>query len=402
MGRAVDRRLSGKPFRSMSSSISWLDADEAASDRARRLIAATSEPDGGTLDQLGFGGIRDYCSDRLFPGTSTLWRRARYLILVPWCYQGSDPRGAQHKLRGALTARDDHGYRGSDHGIIGARKHVDRLPDEVVWNGLHVWGVRLAEVSRPAAAAAWVQPRGGREVEDEEPAIWHPRLPSRPRDFPRRQRIALEPEEAAFLADLLTDPVHHPRDRYADRRQASRLPLMLKEDLDPADWDWRAVPRTASPELREHLRDAACFADLAWSARALYALMVAERTGEDPDAHRRQLDAAETRVRSGMSGRALRAWDLGRFRAAVVGARPRTSRGLDFLAEWRDLVHRTSRPLGRSDEARARIIAREQRVKPNRTRLAGPPPDPVAVALPYDFRAEEARSIVADIKGARP
>lgn len=382
----------------MSSSISWLDADEAASEQARRLIAATTDVDGGTLDQLGFGGIRDFCSDHLFPGTSTLWSRARYLLLVPWCYQGSDPAGAQRKLRRALIARDEGRGGGSDTGIIGAQKDVDRLPDEMVWNGLTIWGIRLADVTRPAAAAAWS--RTSEPKEDDTSFIWHPRLPVRPSDFPKRQRIGLEPSEANFLVELLTNPVVNPRDRYAARRQASRLPLMLNEDLDRDAWDWRAIPAAASPELGQFLRNAACFADLSWSARALYALMVANRADAALEDHRDQLDAAERRVRSGSTGRALAAWDFDSFAADVTRERPNTRPALTFLHAWREQLVRTTVPLERSDDARERIIDREGRVKPSRARLTGEQPDPVAVAKPYVFRADVARSIVADIKTA--
>ncbi|HMJ34775.1 MAG TPA: DUF6361 family protein [Baekduia sp.] len=378
------------------SSISWLDADEAASEQARRLIAATTDSDGGTLDQLGLGAIRDFCSDHLFPGTSTLWSRARYLVLVPWCYQGPDPAGAQRKLRRALTAHREERDRAANRGIIGAQKDVARLPDEVVWNGLALWGIRLAELSRPAAAAARSRPG------QEHSAIWHPRLPARPQDFPRRQRIGLEAGEAGFLAELLTDPVVHPRDRHAPGRHASRLPLMLDEDLDPESWDWRTVPASASPVLDQQMRDAACFADLAWSARALYALMVSDRAAVDPDAHSEQLDAAEHRVRSGSTGRALAAWDFDRFAAGVLQERPNARRALDFLRAWRDLVLRTSEPLAQSTEAQERIVVREHRVKRGRTRLTEERPEPVALAHPYDFRAGVARSIVSDIKDARP
>jgi hypothetical protein len=384
----------------VSSSISWLDADEAASEQARRLIAATTEVDGGTLDQLGLGGIRDFCSDHLFPGTSTLWSRARYLVLVPWCYQGPDPAGAQRKLRRALTARYEEPGRGSDRGIIGAQKDVDRLPDEVLWNGLVMWGIRLAEVTRPAAAAAWS--RRSEAQENGTSSIWHPQLPFRPAEFPKRQRIGLEPSEASFLAGLLTNPVVNPRDRYAAGRQASRLPLMLDEDLDPDRWEWRTVPAAASSELGQHVQDAACFADLAWSARALYAVMVADRADADLEGHRNQLDKAESQVRSGSTGRALAAWDLDRFAAGVLKERPTAGRALAFLGTWRDLVLRTRGPLERSDEARERIINREGRVKRRRARLTGEQPDPVAVAWPYDFRAGVARSILADIRNARP
>ena len=37
-------------------------------------------------DELGIGQVRDAFSDSLFPGTSTLHTRARYLLFVPWCF----------------------------------------------------------------------------------------------------------------------------------------------------------------------------------------------------------------------------------------------------------------------------------------------------------------------------
>ncbi|CAN5415544.1 hypothetical protein BH20CHL6_BH20CHL6_08750 [soil metagenome] len=43
--------------------------------------------DKGTLDELGFGTIRDSFSDHFVPGISTLQTRARYLLFVPWLYQ---------------------------------------------------------------------------------------------------------------------------------------------------------------------------------------------------------------------------------------------------------------------------------------------------------------------------
>jgi hypothetical protein len=131
--------------------------------------------------------------------------------------------------------------------------------------------------------------------------------------------------------------------------------------------------------------------------------MVADRGDADLEGHREQLDAAERRVRSGSSGQALAAWDLDRFAAGIRKERPNASRGLTFLHDWRDIMLRTRGPLERSDEAREQITAREVGVKKrSRARLIAEQPDPVAVAWPYDFRAEVARSIVADIKDARP
>src|SRR4051812_25878346 len=70
---------------SEGSFIAWLDYNEADRQRMREIAAYFR--DQGTVDELGLGRIRDAFSDRLFPGTSVLWRRARYLLFVPWSYE---------------------------------------------------------------------------------------------------------------------------------------------------------------------------------------------------------------------------------------------------------------------------------------------------------------------------
>jgi len=37
-----------------------------------------------TVDEIGVGAIRHTISDILFPGTSTLHTRIRYVLFVPW------------------------------------------------------------------------------------------------------------------------------------------------------------------------------------------------------------------------------------------------------------------------------------------------------------------------------
>ena len=46
----------------------------------------------GTVDELGVGRIRDALADHLFPGTSTIQTRARYMLFVPWIYQALEAR----------------------------------------------------------------------------------------------------------------------------------------------------------------------------------------------------------------------------------------------------------------------------------------------------------------------
>jgi hypothetical protein len=65
------------------SSIGWIDFSDEDQKRAQDYLRSLSE---GTLDELGFGIIRDAFADLFFPATSTIMTRARYFVLVPSIY----------------------------------------------------------------------------------------------------------------------------------------------------------------------------------------------------------------------------------------------------------------------------------------------------------------------------
>src|SRR3954464_5150035 len=98
-----------------------------------------------TVDELGIGTVRDALADRLFPGTSTLQTRARYLLFIPWIFRALEeerpnPRSASRRLRtmeaeliDALRAGGET-MRGA--GVIGIQRGIQtmRLPSTVYWN----------------------------------------------------------------------------------------------------------------------------------------------------------------------------------------------------------------------------------------------------------------------------
>src|SRR4051794_3607124 len=109
----------------MASVIAWLDHDETHRRQMREAIGMFR--DQGAVDELGLGRVRDAFSDRLFPGTSVLWRRARYLFFVPWVFiclergeggrRSADDRAkyVQRRLASALRETE-----GAGAGVIGA------------------------------------------------------------------------------------------------------------------------------------------------------------------------------------------------------------------------------------------------------------------------------------------
>lgn len=56
-------------------------------DQKKYLAAISRITEGGAIDELGVGRLRDYYSDRLFPGVSSLHQHAKYFSLMPQLYR---------------------------------------------------------------------------------------------------------------------------------------------------------------------------------------------------------------------------------------------------------------------------------------------------------------------------
>lgn len=131
------------------SSLAWIDFDEAERQRAQRIMALFQERE--TRDELGLGAIRDSIADHLFPGTSTIQTRLRYMLFIPWLYRDLERRdGTEAQLRAQardaeIRLADALKAGGETNGIIGrdAGPRLQRLPSSVYWAGLGAWGLRV-------------------------------------------------------------------------------------------------------------------------------------------------------------------------------------------------------------------------------------------------------------------
>ncbi len=134
----------------MPSLIAWLDASSEEQRRMREIIRLFTERD--SRDELGIGQVRDAISDGLFPGTSTLLTRARYLLFVPWCYQlaagKADLLAAadqnERKMIVALRQEEDFA------GLLGMRSGplLKTLPSTVYRGTLRYYGILRYPVTR--------------------------------------------------------------------------------------------------------------------------------------------------------------------------------------------------------------------------------------------------------------
>ncbi|MFH1969512.1 MAG: DUF6361 family protein [Verrucomicrobiota bacterium] len=133
----------------MRSTFTWLDYSEH--ERRKMLEVIHSFDEKGTRDELGIGMIRDGLADLLFPGTGTVQTRARYFLFIPWIYLELERKEtpareladqARKREIELIYALEKGGEKNT--GVIGveAREKLQRLPSNIYWQGLGVWGIR--------------------------------------------------------------------------------------------------------------------------------------------------------------------------------------------------------------------------------------------------------------------
>lgn len=392
----------------MPSLIAWLDASSEEQRRMRDIIRLFSERE--SRDELGLGQIRDAIADSLFPGTSTLLTRARYLLFVPWAYQKASGRpnpaaDADRYERDVIHAVKDSGDYA---GLLGmqAGEALKTLPSAIYWSMLRRYRILTDETLTREDA---LRLEGLRTVPDDvgESAgsrfhAWSPTLPSPPGGFPKSipGGFALEPAEAAWLRDRILGE--------APDTLLSHLAVHRPAAESPAPW---ADPAALSVDgdTRGLLNDARAFSALMHGAQLLYNLLLAE---EYQDSGYDRLSAPAEGFRERLSGWAeslssmvdLARWDLDALLARVELTRgsPINLHTRRFVRGWRDLlVEMGADSLADNTAAREFMFKRERQHKGaqarlgNRARLATWGGSSGAGALVY--RWPQVRGILLDI-----
>ena len=396
----------------MQATLTWLDLTASDRDKMRRVLDLFKEQ--GTLDELGLGSLRDALSDALFPGTSSIQTRLRYVLFIPWLYCRLEDRRvkaaevqqaarrAEVDLIGSLERNPDSA------GIIGqrARGSLVRLPSSVYWGALTRWGIFQPQQSQgwyQSRFDALVDGRGGVGRADDPGVIWsrqphwHPRLPEPPKGFPWEASFAVPHEEADFL-----------RGRVEERCAGTLLAWLVRNGSDsPAHDVWGDPDALRAPDgVRETLELARRFSLHAEGMPLLYNLLVAERRREVLDS-----DEAESidEFRAGLAEWAAREADEERpFQPDALwelvvrrgGRLPYPQRV--FIESWsRRIAELGPDRVADDDRLRALVTDRELRLKGARARLANQNRlldwSPGAGVGRMDFRWFRVRQLLIDL-----
>jgi len=366
----------------MPSTLAWLDHDADARDRTLRILALFQERE--SRDELGLGGVRDSFADQLFPGTSTIQTRLRYMLIVPWVYlelereHVSASEFAEHAdaeeraLVAPLMASDDRA------GVFGrtAGARVKRLPSSVYWSGLGSWGIRMTPFSqdeyhrriddvyrqrREGEQNAGSQAQRGDDPEMDNLAAptWHPRIPDPPAAFPKKVDFALTHEEASFLVDRIV--FSHP----------NSLLAFLARECQPADVDapWHH-PDYGGFESNHKvlLHHAQLFSDVMHGASLLYNILLAERRQWETriEEHR----AAFRYWEKSLDREALNSWDLGQlWEQTMDQGHTITHKTRVFVEGWSGRLRMSSHSIADDTTARQAVQQREISLKKSRSRF---------------------------------
>jgi hypothetical protein len=128
-------------------SMGWLVLSESDMSWANNLLEELGEDDAEekTLDELGFGILRDAFADAFFPATSTIMTRARYLVFIPamcWIVENEKKSGKDAERRRRELENQLRKKLGNVDGVIG-RKNAMRYSPGIYWSALRKLGIFL-------------------------------------------------------------------------------------------------------------------------------------------------------------------------------------------------------------------------------------------------------------------
>lgn len=349
--------------------LAWIDFDPEERRRAQTLIDLFKQPE--ARDELGLGTVRDGLADLLFPGTSTIQTRLRYMLFIPWIYLEAQSRKATQAER-TVIARDlefqlsESLLRGGEtNGVIGrdAGRNLKRLASSVYWAGLNTLGIRALTGSHSTFLSY-----GPESLKDHDLKLWASNLPKPPGSLFDEASFTLGDGEADFLRDRI--------ERNAGPSLMNELARKGKSFVE--DWPWQISEDTISDANRAMLRHAERFSGVMYGASLLYNLLLALRAAEQPNAKKHD-DASRLEAdyrsriddwRSELDHLALNEWNLD----DLFGLIGKTSHSLtklsrDFIRSWVTIALDRNGPLEEDQQAIELLKQREHSLKRTKARL---------------------------------
>lgn len=377
----------------MISRFAWVDFDQKAQMRSQSILALFNERQ--SVDELGIGGVRDSFADLLFPGTSTIQTRLRYMLFIPWIYRDLEKRQASSRQI-ETQARDYeisliNGLQKTnpnETGIIGvaAGQSLRRLPSVIYWSGLGELGIRkfdrsqaqyhesLDEIYRArkrcchSPELCLQDGRGEINRLTMEPLTWDPSLPEKPKsgkskeNFPDHISFHLSRDEALYLQERIRSS--HPSSLFAHL-------TLLDTRVENAACPWEHPEYSEFSNEHKHiLYHARLFSLAMHGASLLYNLLLARKCNSNELEQRHEKNLYKWGNESDITE--IKAWsdNLTPFWQCIENQEHFIGRPTrDFIKSWSSLAGRIGIDIINDTEAQNIIRQREQYKKKGNSRF---------------------------------
>jgi len=406
--------------------VAWLDF---SSEQRDLVLDALAEPkDKGTLDELGFGTVRDSIANRLFPAISTIQTRAKYLLFVPWILKAvADGSTSASRLRREAESRERalisaliEGVSPNERGLIGreSKETLQRMPSSVYWGSLRQLKIfrgesSLAEYFREIESLREAKGKryAGLQSDEEERQTevhlaWDPALPENKAIVEGKANFKLSSDEALYLAEKFLQLPTVPGQPGLLQWLAQEVEAgMFASATCP--WDLLAAYGDAMPHaLRRDLEHAWNFALCVQGCNTAYYYFLLTQRGDEVGGCTTELEKWANALASRATQ--LQVWhqDIDGFWSWVAEVNPNLHRDKPFINFWlSQLAASGFRLNGNSwllkSDLKRRITQREWELKTDLARLSNAAPlkrwEAVDGARVMNFRWDQAKQILTDI-----
>jgi len=367
----------------MASIFSWVDFSDEDREKMVQIIRQLRQPD--TIDELGIGSVRDSIANILFPGTTTIQTRAKYMLFVPWILKKMEKnkvpsenisqrvRQEEIKLCNSLLKM------GFKDGVIGAiaGEGLQRFPSSIYWAGLQTWGIRKFRGSLndyyQGLNSYYHLKKGNITFDDQKVLLhhdfgenWDGGLPESPEELPGKEGLDLTKNEAQYLLEKLS----------INCRESllTNIIYLHKTARNDLVWENTFIDKL-NHDLPIKVMHAQNFSEIMQGAALVYNYLLAEKKESEELINKYKERLAEWQIAMSSRAEIFLNWNLEHFWTLVYSERTINvpSRTKRFIDQWIGIVLKNINDIfTNKEEINHLIYEREKEVKGRRARLRNP------------------------------
>jgi hypothetical protein len=396
----------------MASIFSWVDFSDEDREKMVQIIRQLRQPD--TIDELGIGSVRDSIANILFPGTTTIQTRAKYMLFVPWILQKMEKNRvpseniSQRVKQEEIKLCNSLLKMGFKDGVIGAiaGEGLQRFPISIYWAGLQTWGIRKFRGSLNdyyQGLNSYYHLKKGNITRDDQEVLlyrdfgenWDEGLPESPQELPGKEGLDLTKNEAQYLLEKLS----------INCRESLLTNIICLRKTAKKDFVWEnTFIAKLNHDLPIKVRHAQNFSEIMRGAALVYNYLLAEKkeSKELINKYKEKLVAWQMVMSS--RAKIFLNWNLEHFWNLVYSERTInvSSRTKRFIDQWIEIVLKNIDDIFVNEEGiKGLVDYREKEVKGRRSRLKNPDYlakwNGAAGTRQLDYRWHVVKKIINDI-----